>query len=338
MVQNAMQSLDFARGLQEITIELKAQELLNILQTWITPAAANVIPQEQKQKFTTLLFNAHSGFDQLMTQPTTRKVLEELSLSEFWEPGRLEGMVSRVSGLAQPQQIWNSPDLFRQFYTFTESLRWLMKTESAAVRLLAEEKKGQVAESDGIVELELMEYDDEDGIPAERFRAAVETIMELHLCLAYIHGLRNDRLRFRYVDSGSKFTVGVECAKAVAETMGMLLALFWDKFRFWGHDSFNKNLDTASKSLAFAALVDQQVEKNVITPEEGSNLKSRTFTALEELTGLGVSLPLTDELTIDRRKLLAEKRDTKLLGTGAHDENEDVPLPELEPPAEKPGS
>jgi len=309
-----MQALEFAHALKEITHELRVQELLDVVQPWTNPGASNQIPVEQKQHFTKLLFSSYSGYEKLMTRPSTRKVLEELNVAEFWEASRLEGMVARASNFNQAQQLWNAPDNFRMYFTFAGLLRWFSKMESAARHLLENEKKGETAESEGVVELELIEYENEDGIPADRFKLFVSTIMELHLCLAYIHGLKDDKLTFKYLDSGSKFTVAVECAKVIAETMTILAAFFWDKFRYWGHDTFNKNLETASKAFSFVELVDQQVKKGVLTPEDGGKWKARTLAAAEKLTGLGATSPMDDELKIDRRKLLAEHRDTKLLG------------------------
>jgi hypothetical protein len=193
--------------------------------------------------------------------------------------------------------------------------------QAASHHLLEEEKVGKLADSEGIVQIELIEYKDETGVSAPRLKVFVSTVIELHLCLAYIFGLKQDKLTFRYLDSGSKFTVAAECAKTVAETMVLLLSAFWDKFRFWNHDSFNKNVEAASKALIFAEQVQQQIDKKVITQEEGQNFKKRAFAAVEKLTGIGASIPLPDELTIDRRKLLEEKRDTKLLGSGDAETN-----------------
>jgi hypothetical protein len=192
--------------------------------------------------------------------------------------------------------------------------------QSTSKRLLEEEKVGKTQDSEGLVELDLIEYDGERGIPAARFQAFVSTVIELHLCLSYIYGLRQDELTFRYLDSGSKFTVAAKCAKPIAEAMVLLVSAFWDKFRFWNHDTFNKNLETASKALAFAEQVDLQVEKKVITREEGDNFKRRALAAAEKLTGIGASTPMAGELTVDPRRLLEQSKDTKLLGSGATDD------------------
>jgi hypothetical protein len=47
--------------------------------------------------------------------------------------------------------------------------------------------------------------------------------------------------------------------------------------------------------------------------------------AVEKLTGIGASIPLPDEMTLDRRKLLEERRDLKLLGSGAVEANGEFP-------------
>jgi hypothetical protein len=316
-----MQSLEFTHAFKDIVHELKIQEILGILDPWLTPGTTSNLDPKQKEQFTKLLFDANAGYRQLMTQPAQRRILEELNVGEFLEPSRLTGIVGTLQGLTQAQQIFNAPHHYRNFFTFGELLRWLLKMQSASQHLLEEGKIGKIPDSEGIVQLELIEYDDETGVSAARLKVFVSTVIELHLCLAYIFGLKQDELTFRYLDSGSKFTVAVTCAKTIAETMVLLLSAFWDKFRFWNHDTFSKNIEAASKALTFAEQVQQQVEKKVITPEEGQNFKKRAFVAVEKLTGIGASIPLPDELTLDRRKLLEERRDLKLLGSGAVEAN-----------------
>lgn len=330
-----MQALEFTHAFREIVKELQAQEILELLNPWLTPGASNVVDPKVKTRFTKLLFDANAGYRQLMNQPAPRSILEKLGVGEFLEPGRLTGIVATLQGVSQTQQIWNAPDVYRNFFSFGELLRWLLKMQSASLRLLEEGKIGKVADSEGIVQLELIEYDDEIGVSAARLKVFVSTVIELHLCLAYISGLKHDQLTFKYLDSGSKFTVAVTCAKIIAETMVLLLSAFWDKFRFWNHDTFNKNIEAASKALTFAEQVQQQIEKKVITPEEGQNFKQRAFTAVEKLTGIGASIPLPDEITLDRRKLLTERRDTKLLGSGVVEANGEPPASPEEPTTSK---
>ncbi|MFI5095505.1 MAG: hypothetical protein ACHQIK_18890 [Candidatus Acidiferrales bacterium] len=328
-----MQALEFTHAFKEISRELKTQEILGILDPWLKPGASGNLDPNQKQQFTKLLFDANAGYRQLMTQPASRSILEELRVGEFLEPSRLTGIVGTLQALTQSQQIWNSPQVYRDFFTFGELLRWLLKMQSGSQHLLEDGKVGKVGDSEGIVQLELIEYADETGVSAARLKVFVSTVIELHLCLAYISGLKQDELTFRYLDSGSKFTVAVTCAKTIAETMVLLLSAFWDKFRFWNHDTFDKNIEAASKALTFAEQVQQQIEKKVITPEEGRNFKKRAFAAVEKLTGIGASIPLPDEMTLDRRKLLEERRDTKLLGSGTVDANGESPASPEEPTA-----
>jgi hypothetical protein len=259
----AMQSLEFTHAFKEIVSELKIQEILGILDPWLN-LGSNLDPKK-KEQFTKLLFDANAGYRQLMTQPAARSILEELNVGEFLEPSRLTGIVGTLQALTQSKQIFDAPQHYRNFFSFGELLRWLLRMQSASQHLLEEGKIGKITDSEGIVQLELIEYDDETGVSAARLKVFVSTVIELHLCLAYslayIFGLKQDELTFRYLDSGSKFTVAVTCAKTIAETMVLLLSAFWDKFRFWNHDTFNKNIEAASKALTFAEQVQRRSRK-----------------------------------------------------------------------------
>jgi phospholipid N-methyltransferase len=116
--------------------------------------------------------------------------------------------------------------------------------------------------------------------------------------------------------------MAVEGAKAVIESMGNLFLQFWDKVKFRHHDTFERDIEALSKGLEFVAKVHEAVENQAITEEEAKNLKTRVFREVDQLIGLGVTLPLRNS-TVDQRQLLIEKRDTKLLGTGMQSENED---------------
>src|SRR5258707_2620054 len=155
-----MQALEFTHAFKEIVRELKVQEILGVLDPWLILGNNAAISDQQKQGFTRLLFDANAGYRQLMTQAASRSILEELNVGEFLEPARLTGIVASLQGITQTNFIHGNVGVFRNFFTFAELLRWLLKMQSASHHLLEEGKVGKVADSEGIVQIELIEYDD----------------------------------------------------------------------------------------------------------------------------------------------------------------------------------
>ena len=310
-----MQALEFTRSLQEIAKALKLRELLSLITPWLEPTNRPMGPPEKSQ-FTALLFESNSGYTRLAERPSTRRVMEAFSVNEFYEPSRLGGMLSAVTAFSQTSQIAGNIPTFKQFFTFAELIRWLLQVDSATKKLLQDEKVGTLSSSEAITQLELIEYADEQGISPKRITMFLSSVTELHTCVSLILGLKQDRLVVRYIDSGSGFLIGLKCAKEVAEAMDLLLSQWWDRIRFWRFDTFDKKVEAVAKTLALAEVVSQQVSKGVISEEEGQNLKRRALMQVETLTGIGASIPLTADATVNQQQLLAEMRNTKLLTAG----------------------
>jgi hypothetical protein len=317
-----MQALEFTKALREIVGELKVRDILAILDPWLKTGNVGV-SEPQKQQLTSVLFDANAGFRQLMTQSATRSVLDSLNAREFLEPSRLTTIVQSLQGISQSSQINGNVMMFQNFFTFAELLRSLMKMQATSEQLLEKQKIGEIAPTEGIVELELFEYADEVGVSSTRVRVFVSSLIELHTVIALTYDLKQDQLTFRYFDSGSGLLVGATCAKQIADTMNNLLSL-WDKIRFWKQDALERNLLSATKALEFAEKVHQQVANKVISAEDGENFKARAFEQVEKLTGIGATVPLRGHVTVDQRQLLTEMRNTKLL-TGTTEAKEEHP-------------
>jgi len=153
-----MQALEFSEALKEIIKELRVNELAELLDPLVRVGNVVAIADPTKREFLQLLFDANAGYRQLMTKQSTRKVVEALSISNMLEPTRLASMVTVVETVGQTQNIWNNINHFQNFYTFLDMLRWLQRIQHAAQELLESEKVGPISDSEGIVELELIEY------------------------------------------------------------------------------------------------------------------------------------------------------------------------------------
>jgi hypothetical protein len=194
----------------------------------------------------------------------------------------------------------------------------------AARQLLSEEKVGQLNPSEGIVELELIEYADEVGTSPKRLEMFIKSITKLHMVLALLFDLKEDRLIFKYFDSGSGMLVGIKCAVKIATGLSALLSQWWDRIVFHRYETHEKKIEAFAKTLDIVDTIHQKVEKGVITAEVGENWKIRMFREVETLTEIGAIIPLK-EATIDQRQLLTEIRNTKLLGSGDASEESGPP-------------
>ena len=124
-------------------------------------------------------------------------------------------------------------------------------------------------------------------------------------------------LKIRHLDSGSDLRVGIQASKTIAEILTLLFKEFWDKIKYRKFEDLDRKLDCLSKGLTFTATVKQQIENKVIDEETGNILKHRVLSKMTTLIEIGAMLP-SNEVSekVDQRKLLAEKKGVKLLGTG----------------------
>jgi hypothetical protein len=319
-----MKALDFVEGLKEIIEGMEINQLLSLADRWLAGASSSapvpnqIHPNQQplsdqdKNLFSELVFKSHAGYFSLLRSETTRKILEGLNVKAFYEPSLLRLLVANTSTFSQMGQLRQIPELF----SFFEKLKSLRAVYATSQSLLEIEKVGTVEPSKGIVELELIEYADEDGVSAKRMTVFVSTIDELHMSLAIVLGTPTDALTFKYLDSGSSFLVALQCLKPIAETLNTLLNQWWDKFRFWRFDTFEKRMAAIEEGLTVADTVRQAIEKGTITQEEGANLKLRILRGVDNLIGIGATVPLREDATVDQRQLLTDMRNTKLLGSG----------------------
>jgi hypothetical protein len=239
-----------------------------------------------------------------------------LKVNETYEPARMGKMLSFVAATGSTTQaIWANPHIYTSFSSFLEQLKSLENLKNTCTELLETEKIGRVP-PDEILELELIDYN-ETGIPPERITSFFRLITSLHTNMARIHGLPGDTLKIVFLDSGSDVIVGLQCAKLVIESIRTLLGEWWSKIKFRSFDSFDKKMDAVSKGLTVLKTIQESVSNHVIDEETGNNLKQRVLSEVNELIGIGATLPLRNaEEVITPRQLLIEMRNTKLLGPG----------------------
>jgi hypothetical protein len=308
-----MQTLEFTRALSDIAKRLKADEIVSLMQPWVSPATPPNTPIDDgaRDKFYELVLASHSGYDQLSRVGPTDRILSELNIRETYEPARLRRMTVFLANSSTIQQVRTNGEL----YGFFEILRSLLKFDRTCRNLLEKEKIGEVPASDEVLEFLFADYEGK-GVEPERLSAAFMELAELQMNVARLLGVADHRLRVKYLDSGSDIKIGLEGAREVIEAVGALFLQFWDKIRFRDQDTFEKDMEALSKALEFLAKSEEAVNNGSITPEEAAILRERVFQGVNELVGLGVTLPFQGEGAAEERKQLIERRSTKLLGTG----------------------
>jgi hypothetical protein len=319
-----MQTLDFTRALTDIVADLKVRELYLLLQNLLVASPANPQPNfpqtpiqdNQKASFTELLLASYAGYDRLMRTEATRRILEGMEAKELYSAARLNRMMQLINNSQQIGQLRSggNPNT-TEIFDFYQTLGALLKVEKTCRTLLQDEKVGKVEPTDSLLELQLTDYEGK-GVEPARLSATFSILADLQMNIARLLQVQDHRLTVKYLDSGSDFKIGLEGVKDAIEALRNLIESMWDRIRFRDQDSFERNMEAVTKGLEFMEKVKQAVHNNSVTQEEADILKTRVFKDVNDLIGLGVTLPIRGEGADVERKQLIEKRSTKLLTTG----------------------
>ncbi len=315
-----MQTLQFTRALTTITTELKVQELVAFLRPYVLRIVPSVaVDDTQKDTFSTLFIASQVGYAHLREDARISKIMTSLGVPELYSPQRFGRMTRHLGALQQSGQSFNSPDLFVDFYTLYNGLSLLITFKDTCVGFLEADRIPPVPAGNEIVELRLLDYD-HAGVENERVQQFFASLARLHEILSQFLNASDSRLKVAYVDSGSDLLVGFQCAKVLADIIKGLFAEFWEKVKFQPFDDFQKKIGALSAGLTFVSQVKGQVDNQTITEVDGRALTHRVMAEMTTLVGIGASLPQDEVVeTVDNRKLLAEKRGIKLLGSGNDD-------------------
>jgi len=254
-----MQTLEFTKALKEIVDKMKVDLLISTLQKWLTtsPNQNPPLTEQDKSQFSNLVFDSYAGYSSLASSERTARILAGLDVKDFYEANRLRILVTSISGFSMIAQVRTLPEA----HAFFEKLRSLQTLAATCVNLLEKEKVGTVEPSDGIVRVELVDYDGK-GIEPERLRLLSITVRQLHTNIARIHGIEGDQLRFKYFDSGSPVLMGIQCAKEIAETLNKAMLEWWDKIRFAPFEKFDRKMESMSKGMALMETVRSTVRSS----------------------------------------------------------------------------
>ncbi len=320
-----MQALQYTRIVREIVKELKVQDLLSLLNSILrNPPQSHTVDQAMKDRFAILCYGSRAGFERLMADPQASKVVSSLHINEIYEPTRLARIQTQISNAANVGQVRANPEIY-ELHSLLISLENLAHS---CIGLLEKEKLAPAKAADEILELQVMDYDGQ-GIRPLRLSKIISLIVRLHANFARILGIKEDRLSFIYFDSGSDLLIGIQAANTIIKNIRILFEEYWERIRFRDFESFDKKMDVISKSLSVAGTVEKAIDAKEIDRETGNILKARIFREVDDLIGLGASLPVYgDTENVDHRKLLAAKRDTKLLGSGDAD-GEEIAFPSV---------
>jgi len=309
-----MQTLQFTHALRQIVLATQADQLVGFLSRFLAKGNFNITDQD-RQTFSILLFESRVAIAELLKAEDTGKIVKALGVDEIYEPPRLARMLAAMTNQGQAAGIWQNNDYYREFFSFNNTIEWLIKVEKACSQLLEKDKLGETKPEE-VVEIELADYEG-TSVEIQRVTKLFDLLSNLHTNLARVLGIGDAQLKVVILDSGSNLLVGLKTAVDIVKLISGLFKEIWDKIKYGRFEDFDRKIDSISKGLTVTAVIQQQIENKTLDEETGNNLKYRILADMTTLVGIGAMLPATElSEQVDRERLLTEKRGIKLLEAG----------------------
>lgn len=313
-----MQTIVFKTHLDEIIVKLKAVKLTEFLEKIILGGQNETIPEVQKVEFSKLIFDSKEGFYSCSSYEEKKRVLYSFEFDKIFETTKLSKLITAFNNAASRSDIYGNINFLPLFSNFYYSLYNIILIQNAVTKLIYKEKLSFIGENEDVFEIQIYDFDN-NGIEVTKINKVLNSIALLIENISRLLNVPATGVKISYVDSGSDFIFAIKSAKAIIDFLKLLYSEFWLKIRFDTYDRFDRKIDSLTKGLKFAELVQEQIGKNVVDEETGKIIIHNVISEMTNLIGWGI-LPkeIEHEDNFNNRKLLESKKDIKLLNEGSN--------------------
>ncbi len=306
-----MQTITFARNIQDITKKLKVNELSLRLDTILSSVETIEISEEVREDLANIIFEVREGFHTLQCSPGLKVISDSLGLDTIFQPKQLALVLTIFNTVKTNTEIFSSPQYYQTIQTLLANIKALAaftKTIDANVMLPKLSPRGDL---DRLMEIEIVDFDG-FGLSIKRLGMILESLHRLHSYITRISEDKNAKLTIAFMDSGEDFLLGIQSSVKTIELMKALLNQFWQKIRFKAPEEIDRTNESLSKGLTIFQHISRQEKNGVFDVEQGAKLRNAIIDEMLSLTGLGVIIKEYEiEEKFERRKLLIEKKDIR---------------------------
>lgn len=305
-----MQSNVYIRILDQLVTQMKVAELLEFLSPIVRFGNSMKITDEHRTAFSELVFQSKTGYSFLLQSPEHTSVLNSIGIPQAYQSHILSRMLTALNSTNEASGIWNQSNNFTIFQSFISSLSAIQTFRNSLHKHILEPRVASVSEAQRVLELEIVDYDS-TGVSPQRIISALDSLQKLHDAIAELAEQKEARLSVSFIDSGSDILLAVQSTIKVIEIAQSFFKQYWQKIRFKNYDNFDRKMDSMAKGLGIIELIDNN---KGLDPESNRRLKHAVLSEMTSLIGYGVALKQVEvDERVDRRRLLAEKRDIKLI-------------------------
>jgi hypothetical protein len=305
-----MQTLTFARALDEAIARLRLREMFELLQKVFSAPGNYTLEEADKAAFADLAFALRAEYDRLGGE--SNEIVQLLGLDNLMSSKSMGALIAAFQSAPSYGPIVQDS----RFRTLYHGLWSTLRLQATIKKLLVAPKLEGVPEGGKLIALVVTDYDGH-GVSLVRLSTVLKELSGLYDVLSQALGTENGSPRVQYLDSGSNITIGLEGVSDVVDSLANLFAQAWRALRFREMDSFDRKISSANTGLDFIAGLKARVESGSLDAETASKLEHVAKRHMDHLLGAGVMTEEIEQVTQnDPGTVLLALRDTKLLGPG----------------------
>lgn len=307
-----MQTHTYVQQLERIDSGISLQAIADLLGRYFNASSNVAIAQEDKQRFSKLLLDAHAALGVLEEDDRSKALLDILPLGALAERGTLAGLIAAFQSAANRGNVLNNKDFWHLYYGALTTHRLAASTRS----LLVEPALSEVPEGHDTVEIEIMDFG-QGPIPTKRLIAALSSLEALYSAVSEALGGEPAEARVAFVDSGTNITVGLEGVGDAIRAVRELFSEAWNAIRFSDHQKLERDWETTAKGIEVLRVIRKGMDDEVLDENDAQRLSHVIRKQLEALVGDGVMLrDVSHSATTDKIKALEAVREGRLLKSG----------------------
>lgn len=314
-----MQKLELRNNLNGLVQRLKTKELIAFLET----------PQIEKSNLLTLVIDSKSGYDQALTESTTKKVFEQFDTEKVYNTKFFSSLVSFISNSPHDKKnrtLFLANQHLNDFYSFHKTL---ISTYNLIDNLLLTSR--DIFDVDDKFDIEsaqkngnlILQVIDDENVGLLKFSEIISSLEKLIDTIYFLFDkVENEKFDIHpvvtMIDSGSDINIVVKLPEKAVNLIAQIIKQMWDLIANNSTYRHGQKLENLDKTITVLGKLKEAQDKNVIDRETAEVLKKGIIENAEKII---LKNTLTKQIVIENkefsnRQLILEQSKRYQLGAG----------------------
>lgn len=280
-----MQKLDLLNNLKEIVKTTKSQEITSFLSKSDKQPNSSI-------SLVGLLVDSKAGYDQAITLPEMRKVLDQFYANLYYNTKNYTGLIQATIGNYEHPSMYiqkHKPisDFYNYHSTLITSLNLVQNIlfEDSDLKSQLEEENIKTSDQHGFLNLVVKS---QEKLELADFEKVITSINNLIECVQDIYQIIHNKKiekssNILLLDSGSDINITIKLPPEIAQSISRILNQAWDMITNSKGHKLEKNRSNLNMALGMLDDIDKALEKELITKEQAEIWRRAITSNADEL-------------------------------------------------------